>query len=616
MTTATRQPAPSTVPRSVPVPARPHARPRAEAIWHVSDRAALVVLAGICGLLVALTWGTWGDLTQDTGYELVAATRVAHGEVPYSDFIYYYGPLGPALLGAFYAVFGTSIGVAMAFGLGVATAIVGLTYAVARMLVPPVGAMVAAGLAAVPAFGADNNSFVMPHSLSAPLAILLTLALVGALGRRSRGGSRAWLPVGGAALGGLALTRPEFLLAGSVAAAAWVALQLVIGRPAGLRRAAGDAARIAGPALLIPALVYGGLLTQVSLHDLLNRNLFPVGPLREGAGHVLKISAPLTASSFAELLGRLALYAAAAGALVGLGVALERPRLRRAAALTAAAGAVLFLGVLAVRPELMRHGLQFVYGWIPAGAVIATGFLAARAWRRRSLSSAEQVALVLLAALSVVSLKTYAAFFPHPNPVAPQAAEYAMPLAAIFLAWLHVALPARHPGVRILGLGWLALLVTAGIVLSVGDARRETVTVRGPGGALTATPQDGPAYQAALRAITATTGPGDPILLAPQMSALYVISQRSNPLPEISLLPGALAGSPEQRQAISRMRAVQFAVTSRDALSEYGAGAFGTGYDRLIGGWLRTNFSHTQAPGGVGTSPQTTLDIWQRSAAP
>ena len=252
MTTATRQPAPSAAPRSVPASARPLARPRAEAIWRVSDRVALVLLAAVCGLLVALTWGTWGDLSQDTGYELVAATRVAHGEVPYSDFIYYYGPLGPALLGAFYAVFGTSIGVAMAFGLGVATAIVGLTYAVARMLVPPVGALVAAGLAAVPAFGADNNSFVMPHSLSAPLAILLTLALVGALGRRSGGGARAWLLVAGAALGGLALTRPEFLLAGAVAAAAWVALQLVIGRRAGLARAAGDALRIAGPALLDP----------------------------------------------------------------------------------------------------------------------------------------------------------------------------------------------------------------------------------------------------------------------------------------------------------------------------------------------------------------------------
>ena len=223
---------------------------------------------------------------------------------------------------------------------------------------------------------------------------------------------------------------------------------------------------------------------------------------------------------------------------------------------------------------------------------------------------------MLLAALAVVSLKTYAAFFPHPSRIAPQAAEYAMPLAAIFLAWLHIALPARHPGVRILGLGWLALLVTAGIVLSVGDARTETVTVRGPGGALTATPQDGPAYQAALSAITRSTRPGDPILLAPQMSALYVISQRSNPLPEISLLPGALGSDAEQRRAIARLHAVQLAVTDRKALSEYGAGAFGTGYDRLLGAWLRRDFSRSDAPVGAGTPPQTTLDIWQRSAAP
>lgn len=611
MTTATRQPAP----RGVAAPSLPLARLRAESVWRTSDRVALAVLAGVCLLLVTLTWGTWGDLSQDTGYELVAAQRVAQGELPYSDFIYYYGPLGPALLGAFYAVFGASVGVAMAVGLGMATAIVGLTYAVARLLVPPAGALVAAALAAVPAFGADNNSYVMPHSLSAPLAILLTLALVGALGRCSAGGARAWLLVAGAAVGGLALTRPEFLLAGAVAAAGWVALQLVLGRRAALGRVAGDAARIAGPALLVPALVYGGLLTQVSLHDLIDRNLFPTGPLREGAGHVLKLSAPGTLSSFAELAGRLLLYAAAGGALVGLGVALERPRLRRPAALAAGLGAMLFLALLAGRPELIRHGLQFVYGWIPAGVLIAVVVLAARAWRRGSLSPAEQAAFVVLAALSVLALKTYAAFFPHPNRIAPQAAEYAMPLAALFLAWLHLAVPARHPGVRILGLGWLALLVTAGIVLSAGDARTETVTVRGPGGALTATPQDGPALQAALSAIMRTTGKGDPILLAPQMSALYVIAQRSNPLPEISLLPGALAGAAAERRAIVRMHAVQLAITSREDLSEYGAGAFGTGYDRLIGGWLRTNFSRTQAPGGAGT-PQTTLDIWQRSAAP
>ena len=140
----------------------------------------------------------------------------------------------------------------MAVGLGLATAIVGLTYAVARMLVPPVGALVAAGLAAVPAFGADNNSFVMPHSLSAPLAILLTLALVGALGRRSSGGARAWLLVAGLALGGLALTRPEFLLAGAVAAVAWIAAQLVIGaarraRSQRGRRGAHHRARAADP---------------------------------------------------------------------------------------------------------------------------------------------------------------------------------------------------------------------------------------------------------------------------------------------------------------------------------------------------------------------------------
>ena len=44
-------------------------------------RAAAGARAGLfCLALVALTWGTWGDLAKDTGYDLVAAQRIAAGE--------------------------------------------------------------------------------------------------------------------------------------------------------------------------------------------------------------------------------------------------------------------------------------------------------------------------------------------------------------------------------------------------------------------------------------------------------------------------------------------------------------------------------------------------------
>ena len=64
-----------------------------------ADAVALGGLALFVGILAAATWGTWGDLDSDTGYDLVAGARVADGELPYRDFTYYYGPLAPFLSG-------------------------------------------------------------------------------------------------------------------------------------------------------------------------------------------------------------------------------------------------------------------------------------------------------------------------------------------------------------------------------------------------------------------------------------------------------------------------------------------------------------------------------------
>ena len=76
---------------------RPHAKARSFALS--TDVLALAALALLFGGLVFAVWATWGDLGRDTGYDLVAGSRVAHGQLPYVDFVYYYGPLAPMLLG-------------------------------------------------------------------------------------------------------------------------------------------------------------------------------------------------------------------------------------------------------------------------------------------------------------------------------------------------------------------------------------------------------------------------------------------------------------------------------------------------------------------------------------
>src|SRR6185437_4824031 len=114
------------------------------------DVAALAFVGVVVALLAVATWGTWGDLGRDTGYDFVAASRVADGQLPYADFVYYYGPLAPFVAGFAALVGGSSIGTFVALGLVITLGIVAGTYALARTQTGPVGAsIVAAATAAI-----------------------------------------------------------------------------------------------------------------------------------------------------------------------------------------------------------------------------------------------------------------------------------------------------------------------------------------------------------------------------------------------------------------------------------------------------------------------------------
>jgi hypothetical protein len=61
-----------------------------------ADALAITGSLLLAAILVVATWRTWGDLAADTGYDLLAGARLAAGELPYRDYVYYYGPLAPA----------------------------------------------------------------------------------------------------------------------------------------------------------------------------------------------------------------------------------------------------------------------------------------------------------------------------------------------------------------------------------------------------------------------------------------------------------------------------------------------------------------------------------------
>lgn len=236
----------------------------------------LIAVGGLIGLLAVVTWHTWGDLNSDTGYDVVAGTRIAHGHLPYSDFTYYYGPAGPFLLGLGAWIGGSGLAPAVGVGLVLTGAILAATYALGRIVAGPLGALLATAITAAVAFTPNNYSFILPHTENATLGTLLALGFLLAAWRFAESGRARWLLAAGSAAGATMLTKPEPAVAVLVAGALWL----------GLRARRGRTWREIGlfsvPVVAIPAVVYSAFLTSVSAHSLVYDNLYPTSVLRAG----------------------------------------------------------------------------------------------------------------------------------------------------------------------------------------------------------------------------------------------------------------------------------------------------------------------------------------------
>ncbi len=573
--------------------------------------AAPVALALWCVLLLAAGWLTWGDLRGDTGYDQVAAARVAAGDLPYADFVYFYGPLVPLLLGGVYSATGTAMGPAIVLGLALALLAVGLTYRLACLIAPPATAAVAAGLVATVALMATNNSYVLAHTIASPLATVLVLAALLWLARWRRTPTTATAVAAGACVGFAALARADVGAALLLALALWLAF---LTWAADDRRAAlRGAGLVLGVAVAVPLAGYGALLTQVSLGDLLFENLYPRDQVAAAVDASIRAGAPLTVASFAELAARTLAYAALCGGLLLAAAALARGgRVRQAAWALLVVGAIAAVGLALTHPASFRSRMADLYGFVPVAAWLA---LAALVWtyRRRLAAMPAEAEVGVLGTLFLAgsALGVYAMFTPYPDT---GNAPYLWPFAALLMVWLHTRVLARGPRAtttRNLGIAWLAFLALVGGSVVASDARGKSVTVSGPGGELRTGLSEGAAFQGTLDAIARETRPGDPILLAPQLSGLYILAERRSPLAQLTLLPGALPTPGDERRAIAHLHDVRLAVTDRTPLTLYGSGPFGTGYDRVLGNWLRRDFTLAQTIRGEGDTPRT-LDIWTR----
>jgi hypothetical protein len=105
------------------------------------------------------------------------------------------------------------------------------------------------------------------------------------------------------------------------------------------------------------------------------------------------------------------------------------------------------------------------------------------------------------------------------------------------------------------------------------------------------------------------------------MAGLYTLSGHDSPLAQLSIIPGALATSADERRAIETLRDsdVRVVVLDDRPRPEYGQTSFGRSYDRPLAAWIKSHFRRVAAihepahtlRAGIVQAPRT-ITIWLR----
>ncbi len=565
----------------------------------LTERRGFGLLVILLVAMAAISWRRWGNPELDAGLDMTAADRLLHGLLPYRDLRYYYGPLGLFGLAGSFAVLGSTLTAAYAYGLAIFAGILAVFHRLARHWLDLPMAMLATALLAAIGFSGTVFNFVLPHTNAATVGLLVLLGEVLMLVR----GRWAWA---GVLIGTAALTRPEFL--GFAAAAAGGALLGRV-RDAGWRSLAAPLLALVLPAIAIGGGVLVGFAAAAGWHRLFLEDLFPVDFQRLVGNRFEANWAPLDPIGMVGLVARAGVYLSLVG---GLGVACVRwrsagPRWRAAMPVLAAGAGLLLVDAVArvlsafpgtramVESEVKR--LVLPMSWLPAAAFAVLAWAAWWWWRReRSVLLGGWVADgALIAAAAACSLRAYNLFTTDIY------ATYYAALPLLIGVVLHARAARRWPLARpavvfALAMSVVALQARAYVI----GWRHEHTVLRTARGRYLANDQAGSALQSTIDALRARTPPGAGIVAMPEETGLYFLADRPPALRDLVFLPGDVLGPGAEDAAARGLARAQAVIVGARSFDQYGFRAIGVDYDQRLLAAVRRTFPLRLDFGDVG----------------
>jgi hypothetical protein len=530
--------------------------------------------------LARWSWRKWADVVIDFGAELYVPWRLSLGETLYQDIAYRHGPLSSHLNALVFRIAGPSVDALVTLNLAILAALCVLVYRQFTLLFDRTTAL-ATTLVLLVMFGFShyvgigNYNYVTPYQHGQTHGLVLSLAMVAALGALLRRPSWRSAVVSGLCLGLVLLTKLELQVPALVTAVV----------AAGLVLRSADEARgrlllaLLGATLVPPALALLLLSTELPLPAAaagLLGNWGYLGALQGDRFYLAGAGLDAPAANLARAVGVCALLALFASGAIGLDRAVARSRWPRA--LGVCAGATVALALLLTLPPRAWFGVARALPVVAAGVAV-TALVACLRAPAASGAVARFGSLALWAtfAFALLGKMMLRARFEQYGFV------LAMPATLLLVAVLVGGVPgvlrrrsAGGAGARAVALGAVAAICLFFLGRSEGRYERKTVPVGVAGDVLVADARRGRLIGQALQELEHLAEPDATVLVLPEGAGLNYWLRRRIPTRHYLFLPAEFAAFGEEAMlAELRERPPDWVLLVDRPYEEFGVGAFG-----------------------------------------
>ncbi len=587
-------------------------------------RPQLFVVVAFIAML-AVSWRRWTSMIVDLGRETDLPLRLMNGELLYRDIHYLYPPFSPYFNALLYKVFGVHLDTLAFSGIVFTALLIFICYKIARKLMPPVGASIAAALIVVMSFK-PAGSLVLPYSFAGLHAAVFALAAILFTLRYAKNRKRGDLLITGIFIGLAAITKQEFAFAAAVAVSAY---SIYLHRT-NVRLILRDISLAAIPAMAIAVPVFGWLFASIDWRILINDCHLFYTNIPESLNFYNRFRSGLNdpLGSFLQMIGA----AAISTVFVVLIVFFSDRRGQFRARL-----AYWFTGSLAVAiPILFLYRDQWDGSPLRAVPFLLLAIIV-YTWRGGPGNTTEDaddlngtasphflfiVAIFSLALIFRVVLRVPSGGF---------SGSFYVPPSLILLVYaLLTALPLavkRWSGDQNSYSGAVAITRTLCILAIIGTAvsfsfryrARFGYEISAQRGTLVAERGSGPTIDAALEFIEANTAEYEVIAVLPEGNDVAFLTGRRINLRHQVLIPGFL-GEQDEKDAIEALKNgnVRYIFITNRPMREFGATAFGEDFYTILGSFIDKNYETVAAFGSPGDSdpkiggPQFFIKVLQR----